>query len=110
MDNMNSRFLSAFSYFWNNWNGKKVLLKLFVCGSATTWMIDKLIGDKGGLYGRVSRQIYLAPFTLCDTEQFLNDVKVFDSNTSIRRIEGEKNDSGYCTSSNEYQLQIRRTI
>ena len=75
MDNMNSRFLSAFSYFWNNWNSKKILLKLFVCGSATTWMIDKLIGDKGGLYGRVSRQIYLAPFTLCETEQFLNVVK-----------------------------------
>lgn len=54
--------------------------QLFVCGSATTWMIDKLIGDKGGLYGRVSRQIYLAPFTLCETEQFLNDVKKMNYN------------------------------
>lgn len=46
-----------------------------MCGSATTWMVDKLIGDKGGLYGRISRPIYLAPFTLSETERFLNTVK-----------------------------------
>ena len=80
MNNMNSHFLSAFSYFWNNWDSKKTLLKLYVCGSATTWMIDKLIGDQGGLYGRVSRQIYLAPFTLYETEQFLNVVKKMNYN------------------------------
>lgn len=80
LDNMNSNFLSAFSYFWNSWDSKKALLKLYVCGSATTWMIDKLIGDQGGLYGRVSRQIYLAPFTLSETEQFLNEVKKMNYN------------------------------
>ena len=38
-------------------------------------MVDKLIGDKGGLYGRISRPIYLMPFTLLETEQYLNRVK-----------------------------------
>lgn len=75
MDTVNSNFLSAFSYFWNTWDSKKKILKLYVCGSATTWMVDKLVGDPGGLYGRVSRPIYLAPFTLAETEQFLNVIK-----------------------------------
>lgn len=38
-------------------------------------MLSHLIGDKGGLYGRVSRAIYLAPFTLGETEAFLRDTK-----------------------------------
>ena len=38
-------------------------------------MIDKLIGDRGGLHGRISRSIYLAPFCLREVEEFLNEVK-----------------------------------
>lgn len=75
MDTSHSNFLSAFSRFWNGWEREKVRLKLYVCGSATTWMLDKLIGDKGGLYGRTSRSIYLAPFTLHEVEHYLNDIK-----------------------------------
>jgi uncharacterized protein len=74
MDGKGSDFLQAFSFFWNMWPSK-VSMKLFVCGSATTWMMDKLIGDKGGLYGRVSRAIYLAPFTLGETELYLKEMK-----------------------------------
>ena len=75
MDTPKSNFLAAISAFWNGWQNRNSLLKLFVCGSATTWMVDKFIGDKGGLYGRVSRPIYLAPFSLSETEQYLNVVK-----------------------------------
>ncbi len=75
MDAAKSNFLAALSTFWNGWKFKKPLLKMFVCGSATTWMVDKFIGDKGGLYGRISRPIYLSPFTLLETEQYLNDIK-----------------------------------
>lgn len=75
MDTAKSHFLTALSAFWNNWSTQSPLLKLYVCGSATTWMIDKLIGDRGGLYGRISRPVYLAPFSLRETEQFLNEIK-----------------------------------
>lgn len=80
MDTVNSNFLSAFSYFWNSWDSHKAILKLYVCGSATTWMVDKLIGDKGGLYGRVSRPIYLPPFSLYETELYLNRLKKMNYN------------------------------
>ena len=75
MDTPRSNFISAFGYFWNSWASDQPNLKLFVCGSATTWMLSHLIGDKRGLYGRVSRAIYLAPFTLGETEAFLRDTK-----------------------------------
>jgi len=75
LDTHKSNFLQAFSYFWNMWSSKKIILKMYVCGSATTWMLDKLIGDKGGLYGRITRAIYLIPFSLGETEKYLLDVK-----------------------------------
>ncbi|MBQ9198545.1 MAG: AAA family ATPase [Clostridia bacterium] len=75
MDTAGAHFLAAFSRFWNDWNREDKLLKIFVCGSATTWMLDKLIGDRGGLYGRVTHAIYLAPLTLRETEQYLNEMK-----------------------------------
>lgn len=75
LDTPKGNFLQAFSYFWNMWHSDKGQLKLFVCGSATTWMLDKFVGDKGGLYGRVSRAIYLPIFTLGETEQFLKEIK-----------------------------------
>lgn len=75
IDTPKSNFLAAFSYFWNTWGSTCPNLKLFVCGSATTWMLDKIIGDKGGLYGRCSRSIYLAPFSLAEVEEFLKEAK-----------------------------------
>ncbi len=80
MDTAKGNFLSAFSYFWNMWPSNKTLLKLYVCGSATTWMINKFVGDKGGLYGRVTCSIYLAPFNLGETEEFLREIKQIELN------------------------------
>ena len=80
MDTPKSNFLAAFSQFWNDWASTQNNLKMFVCGSATTWMLSKFIGDKGGLYGRVCRSINLAPFTLRETELFLKKIKGIELN------------------------------
>lgn len=71
MDTHKSRFIKAFEYFWNSWGVTNSRLKLIVCGSATTWMRENVFSDKGGLYNRTTRSIYLAPFTLHETEQYL---------------------------------------
>ena len=71
LDTHNSRFLKAFELFWNEWASKQDRLKLIVCGSATTWMTNSLLGNKGGLHNRVTRSIYLRPFNLSETEEFL---------------------------------------
>lgn len=76
MDTPKSNFIQAFSYFWNSWASNVNEMKFFVCGSATTWMLSKLIGDKGGMHGRVNRQIYLRPFNLNETEAFLRSKNI----------------------------------
>lgn len=80
LDTPKGNFLQAFSYFWNMWPSNKTLLKLYVCGSSTTWMIKKFVGDKGGLYGRVTCSIYLPPFNLAETEEFLSKIKHIELN------------------------------
>lgn len=80
LDTPKGNFLQAFSYFWNMWPSNKTLLKLYVCGSSTTWMIKKFVGDKGGLYGRVTCSIYLPPFNLGETEEFLSKIKHIELN------------------------------
>ena len=71
MDTQKSRFIKAFEFFWNSWGSTNNRLKLIVCGSATTWMRENVLSDKGGLYNRTTRSIHLAPFTLYETEQYL---------------------------------------
>jgi hypothetical protein len=49
---------------------------VIVCGSANSWVLDKLINNHGGLYGRVTYEIKLAPFTLHECEEFYRDRQV----------------------------------
>ena len=67
-----SGFLKALEYFWNtNWVNRKKLI-LIVCGSAASWMLKKIIYDKGGLHNRITVNIPLLPFTLDEVHSFLN--------------------------------------
>jgi len=70
LDTPRSGFMSAFEHFWNDWGSGKHNLLLIVCGSATTWMLDKLINNNGGLYGRTNREMHMHPFTLNETERY----------------------------------------
>ncbi|MDW8229925.1 MAG: ATP-binding protein, partial [Saprospiraceae bacterium] len=66
-----SDFLQGFSFFWNSWAVKKNVV-VVICGSAASWMIHKVINDRGGLHNRVTRLLHLAPFNLREAEQFLH--------------------------------------
>lgn len=76
MDTGRSHFLSAFEYFWNAWGSMRSNLMFIVCGSATAWITNKLLRNKGGLYNRATERIYLHPFTLKETEQYLRFKKI----------------------------------
>jgi hypothetical protein len=43
---------------------------LIVCGSASSWITNKLLNNHGGLHNRITGQIHLRPFTLLECEQF----------------------------------------
>ena len=76
LDNVKSGFLSAFEYFWNTYASSKKDIFLVVCGSSTSWIINKIFKNRGGLHNRVTRQIALQPFTLSETEKFLKAKKI----------------------------------
>ena len=65
-----SGFLSAFEHFWNGWACLRRDVLLIVCGSATTWIINKVLRSRGGLHNRVTCQIPLKPFTLRECEEY----------------------------------------
>ena len=67
-DTPRSRFLKAFELFWNSWGADQQNLKIIVCGSATTWIMSNLLGDKGGMHNRVTKRLKISPFILAETE------------------------------------------
>lgn len=70
MDTPRSGFLTALEAFWNGWCNMQHQICFVVCGSATSWMLDNLINNKGGLYGRLTCELKLSPFTLHECELF----------------------------------------
>jgi uncharacterized protein len=69
LDTKRSNFIAGLGYFWNSWAINQHIV-VVICGSATSWMIKKIINDKGGLHNRVTQRISLQPFTLSETEEF----------------------------------------
>lgn len=72
MDTPRSGFITALEALWNNWGCHRKNFMLVVCGSATSWISDNLINNHGGLYGRLTCQIRLSPFTLEECEQYFH--------------------------------------
>ena len=64
-----SGFLKAFGIFWNTWASQKNVV-VVICGSAASWMIQKVVRDRGGLHNRITRSIQLMPFNLAETKAY----------------------------------------
>jgi uncharacterized protein len=69
LDTKRSNFIAGLSYFWNSWAVNQHIV-VVICGSAASWMIKKIINDKGGLHNRVTRRLFLYPFSLAETEEY----------------------------------------
>ena len=70
MDTARSDFKSAFDFFWNSWGSAQEDLLMIVCGSATSWIVNNILHDKGGFHNRVTKRLYLDAFTLRECEAF----------------------------------------
>ena len=73
MDGPKSSFLPAFEHFWNNWASARKDILLIVCGSATSWIVKKILRNRGGLYNRLTDRIYLQPFSLYECERYAKE-------------------------------------
>lgn len=66
-----SKLLQALDYYWNRFWVHDARLKLIVCGSSASWVMENIINNKGGLYNRITLAMRLEPFTLAETKLFL---------------------------------------
>ena len=71
LDTHKSGFLSAFEFFWNDFGSAVDNLVFIVCGSATSWLVDNIEHNKGGLFNRQTCKLFLEPCSLYETEQYL---------------------------------------
>ena len=71
IDTQKSDFVAALENFWNGWAARRSDIVFIASGSATSWMVDNLIENQGGLHARITSSIYVRPFTLHETEAYL---------------------------------------
>ncbi len=72
-----SGLLSSLEYLWNRYLSRMANVIVILCGSAASWMIKKIINNRGGLYGRLTGYLHLQPFSLLETERFLQTKKIY---------------------------------
>ena len=85
MDTPRSGFVTALEAFWNGWACHRDNIMLVVCGSASSWIQNRLINNHGGLYGRLTFEIKLSPFNLGECEAFYRSRGVRLSRYEIAR-------------------------
>ena len=71
MNTAKSNFLQHLAHLWNDYLSKQSHFILIVCGSASSWLLNNITNDKGGLHNRLSTTIHLLPFTISETKEFL---------------------------------------
>ena len=71
MDTQKCDLMMALENFWNAFASARKDVVLIVCASATSWMLSKVVHNKGGLYNRLTEQINLRAFTLKECEEYV---------------------------------------
>ena len=80
------KLLQALDYYWNRYWSTQKNIKLIICGSAASWIIENILNNKGGLHNRVTRRIPIEPFALKETKTYLNYHGLHYDNYSILQL------------------------
>lgn len=82
-----SRLLQTLDYYWNQHWSRDKRIKLIICGSSASWIINKVINNKGGLHNRITKSAMLIePLHLLATKQLLSKQGVKLTNRQILQI------------------------
>ena len=73
MDTPKCDLMVALENFWNGFASARKDIVLIVCASATSWMLSKVVHNKGGLYNRLTEQIQLLTFCLGECEEYVKN-------------------------------------
>lgn len=78
-------FVKALGFFWNSWASKQKIV-VAICASAAAWMIKNILKNRGGLHNRVTRQIYLQPFTCKEAKEYLHQRGLKFNNEQVTEL------------------------
>ena len=73
MDTPRMGFVQALEYFWNSYASNQNDMLLIVCGSDSSWIMNKLINSQSN---RVTHQIDLRPFNLGECEEYFKKNRI----------------------------------
>ena len=76
MDTPHCDLIPALEHFWNAFASARKDVILLICSSSTSWVIDHVIHNKGGLHNRLSLSIHLEPFRLAEVEEYVHSLGV----------------------------------
>ena len=86
MATKNSGLLHTLEYYWNQYWSNNDRIKLIICGSSASWIINKIIKNRGGLHNRITRKIHLEPLNLINTKRFLRHQGINLNNEQITQL------------------------
>jgi len=86
MATKNSRLLHNLDYYWNQHWSNDDRVKLIICGSSASWIINNVIKSRGGLHNRLTQKIHLEPFNLINTKRFLKQQGANLNNKQITQL------------------------
>ncbi|MEX1002061.1 MAG: ATP-binding protein [Crocinitomicaceae bacterium] len=66
-----SGFLQLLAHLWNDYLSKEKHFILVVCGSSTSWIVDHVMNDTGGLHNRITESINLPVFNIQEAGELL---------------------------------------
>lgn len=70
-------WVQVFEYFWNDFASARKNLIFIVCGSAISWMVENYANNRGGLFNRQTCRLYLEPFNLAQTKEYLENRNIY---------------------------------
>ena len=69
-------FMYAFETFWGNWAEHKCNFVFIACGSVTSWMVEKVFHNRGGLFQRCTCWLDVKPLRLYEVEELRNGAEI----------------------------------
>jgi uncharacterized protein len=83
LDSARSGFLEELNYFYNNFVSKVGNIILIVCGSAASYMLKKIVHNKGTGHNRLTHVIPMYPFDVNTTNKMVKEIGCHYSLKSI---------------------------
>lgn len=83
MASRKSKLMRQIDIYWNRYWFAMPNVIFIACGSSASWLIQKIIYNKGGLHNRTTLEIELHPFSLKETQEYLASKQIKLSNKHI---------------------------